>query len=208
VGLIGPNGSGKSTLLNLLSGFTAPHAGEVTWSGKNITGVAAHQHPALGLVRLFQDRTAFDGLSVRKNLQLARIQRGLQSLRDPDLRDTLDYIGLPTYTLDQLAGELSWGQSRLLGLALCFTLEPRILLLDEPFAGLNPAAAAQVSIALKRSQAEGVGIVVVEHEMDLLLPLCDRVLVLSQGSVIAQGGPDQILNLGAVRSAYFGESSN
>jgi branched-chain amino acid transport system ATP-binding protein len=204
VGIIGPNGSGKTTFFNVVSGFLRPTAGQVFWQGEDITRVAAHRRARLGLVRTFQEKMVFPGTTVRENVQLALIQHGMRDLGDEAVRPALDYVGLPQRTLDQQAGDLSWGQCRLLGMALGLVLKPRILLLDEPFAGLNRIAAELVTTMLRRLKQDGIGGVIVEHEMSLLLPLCDRVVVFAQGEILAEGSSEEILKREDVRAAYFG----
>lgn len=204
VGIIGPNGSGKTTFFNVVTGFLKPTAGQVYWQDKDITSVAAHRRTRLGLVRTFQEKMVFPGTSVRENLHLSLIQHGARNLGDAVVRDALSYVGLPERTIDQRAGELSWGQSRLLGMALGLVLKPRLLLLDEPFAGLNRIAAEQVTSMLRRLKEDGIGAVIVEHEMSLLLPLCDRVVVFAAGQILAEGSSDEILKREDVRAAYFG----
>jgi branched-chain amino acid transport system ATP-binding protein len=208
VGLIGPNGSGKSTLFGLITGFIRLSGGTVSWLKEDVTRLPAHQRARRGLVRTFQERMVFDHTTVRENLQFAAIRADLDPADDDRLAGALDVVGLPVGVMRQRAMDLSWGQTRLLGIAMALLLGPKLLLLDEPFAGLNRVAASSVTAALIRLRNEGISLVVVEHEMSLLLPLCDRVVVLAEGAKIAEAAPDVILTLPDVRAAYFGELSD
>lgn len=203
-GLIGPNGSGKTTFFNVVTGFLAPSEGKVFWEGQEITGLLPGRRAKLGLVRTFQEKMVFPGTSVRENLQFALIQHGARRLDDAVLKDAMDAAKLPHSTLSQKAGDLSWGQCRMLGMVLALILKPRLLLLDEPFAGLNRVVAGQVTELLSTLRGEGIGAIIVEHDMALLLPLCDRVTVFAQGEILAQGTSDEILSRDEVRAAYFG----
>lgn len=204
VGLIGPNGSGKSTFFNVVAGFIPATAGQVHWCGEDVTRVPAHRRARNGLVRTFQERMAFDDLTVQENFEFALIQLGVRKNRQKRIDDMVEWVGLPPRCLQQRAVELSWGQSRLLGMGLALLFEPKVVLFDEPFAGLNRIAAQEVVNALGRLRDAGIGAVVVEHEMQLLLPLCDRVVVMARGQKIAEGPSDEILERPEVRLAYFG----
>lgn len=203
-GLIGPNGSGKTTFFNVATGFLAPTSGKVLWDGADITALPPGARAKRGLVRTFQEKMVFPGLTVRENLQFALIQYGAADIDDGALRQAMDAAKLPHATLSQMAGDLSWGQCRMLGMALALVLKPRLLLLDEPFAGLNRVIAAQITDMLARLRSEGVGVIIVEHDMGLLLPLCDRVTVFASGEILAEGASDEILMRADVRAAYFG----
>jgi branched-chain amino acid transport system ATP-binding protein len=204
LGLIGPNGSGKSTLFNVITGFLRPTSGSVTWLDEDITNAKPHQLAHRGLVRTFQERMAFDGLSVQENLEIALIQAKKRGDWPARVRAVMDAVGLPQRALRQQAKDLSWGQGRLLGMALALLFEPRLVLLDEPFAGLNRVAAQDVCAVILSLREQGISAVIVEHEMELLLPLCDRVMVLAEGIKIAEGPKDEILKRPEVRLAYFG----
>ena len=204
VGLIGPNGSGKTTFFNVVTGFLKPTSGEVLWEGTDIVPYAPGKRAKLGLVRTFQEKMVFSGLSVHENIRFALIQLGVKDIDNRRVLEAIHYVGLPERAILQQAEDLSWGQCRLLGMALALVLKPRLLLLDEPFAGLNRIAAGQVTDMLRRLKGDGIGAIIVEHEMSLLLPLCDRVVVFAAGEILAEGSPDEILKKPEVRAAYFG----
>lgn len=204
VGIIGPNGSGKSTLFNLLAGFHRATSGQILWDSRDITKLRAHRRPSLGIARTFQEKMCFANLTVRENVQYALLQAGANDLSDAAVGDALDFVRLPRRTMEQNAGDLSWGQLRLLGISLSLPLRPRLLLLDEPFAGLNARAAEPMGELLAALRAEGMAIAIVEHEMSLLLPLCDRVIAFDRGKIVAEASPDEILKHSEVRRAYFG----
>ncbi|MEY2446950.1 MAG: branched-chain amino acid transport system ATP-binding protein [Acidimicrobiaceae bacterium] len=204
VGLIGPNGSGKSTFFNVVTGFLRASSGTVIWKGEDVTRNSAHRRARKGLVRTFQERMCFDDLTVRENLQFPLIQAKSRGNSDARIAEVMEWVGLPQRTLTQRASELSWGQTRLLGMAVALLFTPEVVLFDEPFAGLNRIAAEDVCAALLRLRAEGITAVVVEHEMQLLLPLCDRVVVMARGQKIAEGTSADILEREEVRLAYFG----
>lgn len=203
-GLIGPNGSGKTTFFNVVTGFLSPTGGKVFWQDRDITGLAPGRRATLGLVRTFQEKMVFSGITVRENLRFALIQHGAKDLGDHALKEAMDAARLPHATLSQLAGDLSWGQCRMLGMVLGLILKPRLLLLDEPFAGLNRVIANQVIDLLSLLRSQGIGTIIVEHDMGLLLPLCDRVTVFASGEILAAGTSAEILTRPEVQAAYFG----
>ncbi|MCU1360060.1 MAG: transporter related protein [Ilumatobacteraceae bacterium] len=204
VGIIGPNGSGKTTLFNLLSGFIRPDSGTIRWLGRDISREPAHRRAKHGLVRTFQDSMVFPGLTVLENVDVAiraSVQRDAASSIEAD--ELLAYVGI-AHVVDLLANDLSWGQSRLLGIAMTLALRPRVLLLDEPFAGLSPVAAEEISSIVNRLRADGYSLCVIDHEMSFLLPICDRLVVLVAGSTLADGPPSEIIARHEVRAAYLG----
>lgn len=203
VGVIGPNGSGKTTLFSVLSGFLFPSQGTVYWRGELITRVPPYVRARRGLVRTFQEMNTFPTLTVRQNLTIA-----IESARQNN-RPSYDLMELAKYTridhrLDVNAKDLSWGETRLLGVALGLAMSPQLLLLDEPFAGMSPAAVADVVQMLVRMKSDGYSLCIVDHEMSYLLPLCDRVIVLDAGLMIANASPDEIVQNPQVRKAYLG----
>ncbi|MGE0136886.1 MAG: ABC transporter ATP-binding protein [Ilumatobacteraceae bacterium] len=202
VGIIGPNGSGKTTLFNLLSGFLRPRTGTVTWNGRDITGMAPHRRARLGLVRTFQQAMVFPRLDVRENAALAlRAGRAVERFATPE--DLVEYVDLG-HVLANRAGDLSWGQTRLLGIALALAASPQVLLLDEPFAGLSPVAADDVSAIVRKLKGDGYSLAVIDHELSHLLPICDRLVVLANGVELASGNPSEVVERADVRTAYLG----
>ncbi|MBS1888900.1 MAG: ABC transporter ATP-binding protein [Actinobacteria bacterium] len=217
-GLIGPNGAGKSTLINLVSGFTPPGSGQVVYDGEDITGHSAHQIARLGLVRTFQLSSEFARLTVIENLLTAvPDQRGstvLAALRGKRYwrraeeesvaraREFLGRFGL-TDVEDLYGAELSGGQKRLLEISRALMGRPRVLLLDEPFAGVNPTLAREVEDILRALRDEGMTIVLVEHEMGAIDRLCDTVVVMAAGTVLAEGSMAEIRENQEVVDAYL-----
>lgn len=208
VGLIGPNGCGKSTLLNLITGFLPADSGTVVWDGQDVGRVPAFKRSRFGLVRSFQERMVFDGMTVRENLRFALIRSGVRKGWSDSIDAACQRVGIPTTSLDHKAADIPWGLTRLLGVGAALLLRPRMLLLDEPFAGVEHQAAHDISAALLKLRGEGMACLVVEHEMELLLPICDRVVVMAEGSVIATGTSEEILAHDAVRAAYFEGASD
>lgn len=203
VGIIGPNGSGKTTLFNLLSGFLRTRRGAIFWSGSDITRVTAHRRARRGLVRSFQESMVFPGLTVSENVEIA-VQEAAPMGHVPWAADELlHYVGI-RHVNDSLAADLSWGQTRLLGIALALALRPKLLLLDEPFAGLSPSAAEDVSAIITQLRRDGYTLCVIDHEMTFLLPICDRLVVLVNGAVLADGRPSEVIERDDVRAAYLG----
>lgn len=202
VAVVGPNGSGKSTLFNVLSGFTRPDAGSVEWMGRDLVGARPFRAVREGLVRTFQERMVFPGLTVERNLAAALIDAGREAT--PETIEALARYVRVEHRLGSQAESLSWGESRLLGIALAVANQPRLLLLDEPFAGLSPIAAQDVTEILERLIADGFSLGIIDHEMAYLLPLCDRVVVLDHGQQIFEGEPSEFLEDEAVAGAYLG----
>ncbi len=213
--LIGPNGAGKSTFFKMLAGAVRPDAGEVTFAGERITGLGTAQVCERGVVRSFQINQIFPRLTVRENILIAALARRrgrfradifkrLERVRGLDalVEETLAAVGL-LFCAGSLARELAYGEKRRLEIALALATKPRVLLLDEPTAGMSPAERAQTVQLLKRIAA-GMTIVIVEHDMDVVFELADRVTVLSEGRTLAEGSPAEIQKNPAVRAAYLG----
>jgi branched-chain amino acid transport system ATP-binding protein len=217
LGIIGPNGSGKSTLFNCVLGQLLPNAGEVRVDGKPTTGMRPCDLNRLGVSRTFQLLQVFPQLSVRDNLILAgQEHRGSMLSRlfgksDAGLGDAarkmIDFFQLSHLT-DEQAGALSYGQQKLLDAAMAFMAGPRLVLLDEPAGGVNLTMLAHLRERLRAYHAErNATFVVIEHQMEFVMALCTRVLVLAEGRIIAQGAPQDIRRNPVVIEAYLGGQS-
>jgi branched-chain amino acid transport system ATP-binding protein len=207
-GLIGPNGAGKTTLFNVVSGLQAPTRGRVLLDGKDVTGKPVHHRARLGLARTFQRLEIFGSLSVRDNVRVAcEIRRRYtRTRRDPDevAQSLLELAGI-AHLADQRADTLSTGQARLTELARALATEPRLLLLDEPGSGLDSAESEEFGRLLAALAGEGLGILMVEHDMELVMRVCTQIYVLDFGELIAEGPPEAIRADKRVQAAYLGD---
>ena len=207
LGLIGPNGAGKSTLVNVLSGFDRPDGGTVELAGQDVTRWSPHRRGRKGLARTFQHSHAFRGLSVRENVEVSALGVGAVP-REAARRASalLERLGLDRYA-DAPASALAHGDERRLGVARALATEPSFVLLDEPAAGL-PEAEVPDFAALVRSIASqhGAGVLLIDHNMALIMETCDRIQVLDQGTVLAEGAPAEIRANLDVAAAYLGET--
>lgn len=214
VGLIGPNGAGKTTLFNVISGFLRPSAGEVHFDGRPVQGWPPYRLARLGLVRTFQITRPFRRLTVEENVMigLGRAAYGhpwrlLGRCGSGDQRRAvhaiLERLDLVPYAR-RPAGSLPIGLQRRLEIGRALAVGPRVLLLDEPVAGLNPQEAAEMAALIRRLHADGLTLLVVEHNMAVAMSLCQRILVLHNGAKIAEGSPEAIRADPAVVEAYLG----
>jgi ABC-type branched-subunit amino acid transport system ATPase component len=204
VGLIGPNGAGKTTLVDALSGFVG-HSGSVTFGDQDLNGLKPHQRVRRGLARTFQAIELYDDLSVEENLEvgLASGRKGHGADAVASLERTAAVLGLEPL-LDRPAGDLSQGQRQLVSIGRALVAEPTMLLLDEPAAGLDSQESEWLGLRLRDVRDHGVTILIVDHDVNLVLNLCDYLVVLDFGKVIAQGTPNQIRVNPAVIAAYLG----
>ena len=208
VGLIGPNGAGKSTLVNLLTGFDFPTAGTVELDGRRITSWSAHRRGRHGLARTFQHSHAFRQLTVRENVEVAALGVGA-SARTARKRAAaiLGLLGLSTYA-GALAGSLPHGDERRLGVARALATEPLFVLMDEPAAGLPETEVPDFAAVVRGVRDDhGAGVLLIDHNMALIMDVCDRLQVLDQGMTLAEGTPDEIRANLDVAAAYLGESA-
>jgi len=208
VGLIGPNGAGKSTLVNLLTGFDRPDEGAVELSGQDVTRWSPDRRGRAGLTRTFQHSHAFRGLSVRENVEVAALGVGA-SVREAEERaaSVLESLGLADYAALP-AANLAHGDERRLGVARALATSPRFVLMDEPAAGL-PEAEVPAFAAVVQSVRDqhGAGVLLIDHNMALVMEVCDRIYVLDQGRMLAGGTPDEIRANLDVAAAYLGDSA-
>lgn len=217
-GVIGPNGAGKTTLFNLISGTVRPTAGRVLIDGEIITGLSAGAVARRGLVRTFQMTTVFPDCSVLQNLYRSALFRQLPTpfaLVNPRAviagrrraeeaaRSALDLIGM-TALAGADAGALAYGQQKVLGVGMALAAQPRMLLMDEPAAGLNPVETLALGDLIARVHATGIDVVLVEHDMQLVMRLCERIVVLVNGKLLADGAADQVREDPRVIEAYLG----
>jgi len=217
--LIGPNGAGKTTFFNLLTGFDKPERGHVVFDGEPASGQASYTLASKGMVRTFQLTKVLAKMSVLDNMMLAAQEQSGESMWRGLLRgwgsqeavvrqrslDILDEFNM-THMRDEFAGALSGGQRKLLEMARSLMAAPRLIMLDEPMAGVNPALTQSLLGHVKRLRAEGITVMFVEHDMDVVRDISDWVVVMAEGQIIAEGPPESIGANTAVIDAYLGSS--
>ena len=201
-GLIGPNGAGKTTLFNLLSGVDRPGAGQVTFDGRRIDGLSATRVNRLGIGRTFQSVRVFGDMTVRENLRVADLNRAHAGA--PRITEALEFVDMGPH-VDAVAGLLSYGQRKLVELAMVLVQAPKLILLDEPVAGVNPVLVEKIGSILSRLAQRGQTLLVVEHNIPFVTKLCRRVIVMANGGILAQGSAAEIQNDARVLEAFLGE---
>jgi branched-chain amino acid transport system ATP-binding protein len=207
VGLIGPNGAGKSTLVNILSGFDRPSSGRVMLEGRDVTVWSAHRRGRNGLSRTFQHSHAFRSLTVRENVEVAALGSGASGrAATRRANELLGLLGLAEYG-DRPASDLPHGDERRLGVARALATDPRYVLMDEPAAGLPEAEVPRFATAVNTVRERDAGVLLVDHNVALVLEVCERIHVLDQGTTLAEGTPDEIRADLGVAAAYLGESA-
>lgn len=222
VSLIGPNGAGKTTAFNVMTGFLTPSAGQVTYQGATLTGLKPHEIADLGLIRTFQRTSVFPNDTVYDNLLIGLHRQvrvrlldailGLPGARASERKlrqkasELIEWVGLERRAHDA-AGSLSYGEQRLVGVALALAAEPSMLLLDEPVSGMNASETHRFVELIRDIRSRGITILLVEHDMPMVMTVSDRIVVLNYGRIIAEGTPDVIRNDPAVIEAYLGHGA-
>ena len=208
VGLIGPNGAGKSTLVNVMTGFDFPTSGAVELEGRDVTRWSPHRRGRAGLARTFQHSRSFHALSVRENIEVAALGVGAGPGRARQrASDLLDLLGLTAYA-EMPARSLAHGDERKLGVARALATSPRYVLMDEPAAGLSEAEVPEFAAVIRGVRDDhDAGVLLIDHNMALMMEVCDRIHVLDQGRTLASGTPGEIRANLDVAAAYLGESA-
>jgi ABC-type branched-subunit amino acid transport system ATPase component len=212
-GLIGPNGAGKTTAFNMINGVFKPTSGTIHFCGADITRLPPHRVSRAGIGRTFQVTRVFERMTVLENVVIHAGVGGIRALAAPRIRkseharacELLAFLGLHRLR-DALAGTLSYGQRKLLELAGVLMAEPRLIMLDEPAGGVNPRLLEDIVDRIHALHESGVTFLIVEHNMDLVMSLCDSVVVMAEGHVLRQGTPREIQADDRVLSAYLGEA--
>lgn len=216
-GLIGPNGAGKSTMFKNIAGFQVPTRGSISYQGQSIEGKKPHTIAEMGIVRTFQETTLFQELSVFENALVGShiharsnvfsavlgLDRQKQHTANDKVMEVLEFMGL-VERKDQLASELPLGSQRALALSIALVSEPKVMLMDEPFAGMNGEETSHMMDLTRKVQESGITIVLVEHDMKAVMGLCNYLTVLNFGQILAQGTPEDVRNNEKVIEAYLG----
>ncbi len=210
--LIGPNGAGKTTAFNMISGLLKPDSGQILFNGENIANIQPHQVTRKGISRTFQISRDLMEMTLLENLIVQSPTRGIRSLFDSSIlhherqraMNLLDFVGI-AHLVGEKAKNLSYGQKKLMEFAAALMTEPKLILLDEPAGGINPALLEKITEHIQQVNRQGVTFLLVEHNMDVVMNLCDPVIVMAYGKVLAQGSPEVIQNDESVLEAYLGE---
>ncbi|WP_243546244.1 LPS export ABC transporter ATP-binding protein [Pseudodesulfovibrio tunisiensis] len=205
VGLLGPNGAGKTTTFYMLVGIVKPNAGEVSLHGKPITGLPLHERARLGVSYLPQESSIFKKLTVRQNLEIILEQTDMTRAQQRARADELLEMFTITKLQDQASMFLSGGERRRLEIARALILDPDFILLDEPFAGIDPIAVIDIQEIISVLKSMGIGVLISDHNVRETLSICDRAYLVYEGAVILEGAPEEIVQNSQARQIYLGE---
>jgi branched-chain amino acid transport system ATP-binding protein len=204
LGIIGPNGSGKTTLLNVINGYYRPESGHVKILGRRTDGLPPHRISRMGVGRVFQVTNVFKNMTVLENIMAQSVwMRNRKNLRSRAL-EIMDLVGLPQNLRDELAGNVSGGQQKLVDIARALLPQPGILMMDEPVAGIHPIIKEKIIELVDRLRREGKTLIVVSHDIPSILRMVDRLAFMNAGSVLMVGDPDEVRQSSKVVEAYLG----
>ena len=202
--VVGPNGAGKTTLINTLAGMLRARAGRIEFDGRDITALPPHKFCEAGIAIVPEGRRLFGGMSVLENLEIGSVLPAAKARRASSLEAVLALFPALKVKLTQAAGELSGGQQQMVAIGRALMACPRLLLLDEPSLGLSPLIVNEMFSAIKRVNAEGTAVLLVEQNVAMALRVADRAYVLEEGRMAAEGAPDELMQRDEIRRAYLG----
>ena len=207
VGLLGPNGAGKTTCFYMIVGLVSADAGKIELDGRDITGEPMHKRAQLGVGYLPQEPSVFRKLTVADNIRLVlELRKDLDAAgAERELASLMEELQV-THVADQLGASLSGGERRRCEIARALAAKPRLMLLDEPFAGVDPISVGEIQRIVKHLKDRGIGVLITDHNVRETLGICDRAYILNEGSVLAQGAPDALLANPDVRRVYLGDT--
>jgi branched-chain amino acid transport system ATP-binding protein len=202
--VVGPNGAGKTTLINAIAGMLRARAGTIVFDGRDITALPPHRFCEAGIALVPEGRRLFTGMSVRENLELGSYLPAARRQRQASLAAVLDLFPVLREKLPSAAGELSGGQQQMVAIGRALMARPRLLLLDEPSLGLSPLITSEVFAAIRRINAEGTAVLLVEQNVALAMAMASRAYVLEEGRIVAEGVPQDLLARPEIQRAYLG----
>jgi len=202
--VVGPNGAGKTTLINTLAGVLRARSGRIDFDGRDISALPPHRWCEAGIALVPEGRRLFGSMSVLENLEIGSLMPAAKAKRAQSLQSVLALFPALKVKLDQPAGELSGGQQQMVAIGRALMARPRLLLLDEPSLGLSPLIVSEMFNAIRRVNAEGTAVLLVEQNVSMALGVADRAYVLEQGRMVAEGTPDELMQRDEIRRAYLG----
>jgi branched-chain amino acid transport system ATP-binding protein len=202
--VVGPNGAGKTTLINTLAGVLRARGGRIDFDGRDISALPPHRYCEAGIALVPEGRRLFGSMSVQENLEIGSLLPAAKAQRKQSLESVLALFPALKVKLAQAAGELSGGQQQMVAIGRALMARPRLLLLDEPSLGLSPLIVSEMFNAIRRVNAEGTAVLLVEQNVSMALRVADRAYVLEQGRMVAEGTPDELMKRDEIRRAYLG----